>query len=271
MRVLGFTVWPESPSDAEYVSRIRRALNRPRIVRYGAIVGGVSLLVAISIGVPLVFRAIAPSDPSSHDQSPVHLTVIAALVIGYVLGFCLHPAVSAARTTCGLRKGHLLIKSWQELHPEDPWKEASRPSEWTLQPVPMCAPESAGRNDHTPRRILGMRICPAPLTDEQYVNRAHKMLPMRRFARYLLNGFGVLMIVVILAAGKFIAGFLVELTPPGDQVLIYGAYALGALSGFAVGLLMNAAGSLVAGTGDSRGDQLLVKCWDALHSCEQPN
>jgi hypothetical protein len=272
MRILGFTVWPESPSDAEYVSSIRRALNRPRIARYGVAVGGVSLLAAVSIGAPLLFKAIAPSDPPSHDESLAHLSVVAALVVGYVLGFFLHSALSAALTTCDLRKGHLLVKCWQELHPEDPWKEASRPSEWTLQPVPVCPLETADRDACTPRRILGMRVRPARLTDEQYIKSAHKMLPKLRVVRYFLNGLGVLMLVILLAVGKSLAGFLVpELAPPGDRVLVYVVYALGAVVGFMIGLLVNVAGLLVVGTADSRGDRLLVKCWDALHPSEQSN
>jgi hypothetical protein len=270
MRVLGIKVWPEPLSDDEYVDRIRKAQNRPCILRYGTLVGGVCLLVAISVGVPALFKAITPPEPSDQNKSLPHLLIVVALGVGYFFGFSLHPFISLAMGTFGARTFRLLLECWEALHLEEDQEESSSAKTWGVQPLPMFSSEHGLIQEKLPLRIFGMRVRPEQPSDEQFVGKLRKSLPRLRLVCRLLNIVGGLLstALVIFAFwfARFLGGFSIS---QGSRLIIYALFTAGMIFGFALHFAVNSIGLRFAGMYESRSNTLLVKYWDALHPREQ--
>jgi hypothetical protein len=119
-------------------------------------------------------------------------------------------------------------------------------------------------------RILGIRVWPESLSDEEYVARIRKGLHVVRWLRWLNAALGIALVVGVIWGLTFFIRVLTMGQEHQDQPLIMSAFGAAISMGMAVGLwIAQAVDTIVNTLLGYRRDKLLVECWDALHRVQK--
>jgi hypothetical protein len=117
-------------------------------------------------------------------------------------------------------------------------------------------------------RVLGIKLWPERLSDEEYVNRVRKGLRVIRWSRWLFAALFIGVVAFCLWAVINLADFLTSFggKEGPERPLVYGVLSLALLFGGFMGFWIAHLGeSVVNAFFGFRRDKLLVECWDALH------
>jgi len=121
MRILGLKVWPEKPTDAEYVERIRKLVRSWRWMRYFCTAMSISWLVLLVLMISQAARVVGMIHRLARigqEELVATWELVSAVFIGIIIGGLLCAALFLFMDgTLGHRKNKLLLDCWDALHP----------------------------------------------------------------------------------------------------------------------------------------------------------
>jgi hypothetical protein len=261
--------WPRRLSDEQYVERIRKSVDASLSHRVAATLGALCLLALALIGMNVLFNGQVTEVTPDEDVPSGHLLFMTGLRPGIVAGFALASIVCMVLSCFPSRGSELLVKSWDRLHPDGEMDEGLSSDNGDADSISAnpCPQDTHPKTESL--RFFGMKVRPDRLSDEQLVARTRKMTSRLRVLRYFFVTCGLILLLISVEFSRSMLRFFFELAPKTDRASAHLGFGLGVTVGSAWILLVLISAALASRSFVSRHDQLLVKCWDALHAADE--